>query len=365
MMSRPAAPQLFGAFPLLMAFSLAGTTGCDDVGELVNVTQTPTEVAVSPADFLGEVRCGPEQGAMKSYVVTLSAYDDVDDTIPFVLGASLPTPCTYPAGFRTVVVSGKLYTAEIDGYDVPATTLEPFGGVSSGSRQMHDVQTGASVYPRWTTRCGDGAADATMADTNSLQFVSSCEPLDDKAPSPTRLAVAPTLVLGDEPCLVAPTFDLLADYGALEDQYGIACDAAPQLFDAVGGSEYRLYARANTDGGSIGRECWALAQSGETIEPICSPLSATGYIRLNLADLATGTNPSCPVGAYYDVLGAGGLLNSVPAACTEQLLIGPFPPDIHVFSLVVYDADGALIDDGLTCGAQVLAGKTVTGLCSP
>lgn len=338
--------------------------GCSTTDELFTSTPAPTEIAIDPSDFLGGVPCGSSDNAMKSYVVTLRAYDNEDDVTPFVLGSSFPTSCAYVAAFRDVIVAGKLYTAEVDGYDVLASTLTPFGDESSGARQMRD-ELGEIVLPRWTTQCGAGPSEAATAATNQTRYIGNCNPLSDASPTPTQISIPASAVLGDDPCGVAATFDIEGEQGALGDASAVPCDGAPLLYEVNDSTEYRFYATAETSAGHAGSECFAFGSAGETVNVLCQPLSTTGQIELSLAGLSSDDTAVCPAGAFYDVLYGGGSLNAVPLSCAGHTTIGPFLPDVYVFSTAVYDAEGAPLGSGASCGAQVRAGKTVPALCNP
>ena len=147
---------------------------CTDDEPFATTYIQPTEVAVRPSDFLGDVSCSTNPGAMRSYVVTLTAYDDAEDVTGFTLGSSVPAPFSFVAGFREVVTVGKRYTAEVDGYDLPPEQLAPFGGASSGARQMRHSDTGEVLTPRWSTQCGKAAGSAVTASLNERVYVRPC-----------------------------------------------------------------------------------------------------------------------------------------------------------------------------------------------
>lgn len=138
----------------------AVSAGC--AGATPTATPTsPTLVAVSPDDFLGNVPCADAPGAMRIYVATV--YDvtpglgpDGSASSGFALPSSGPVSCLQEVGFGGgFVIAGHQYVADIAGYD--RTDLRALGGASSGSPILVDTQTGAYVPPRWTTSCGRGS----------------------------------------------------------------------------------------------------------------------------------------------------------------------------------------------------------------
>ncbi len=348
----------------LVLVSVAGACSEDD-SYLTSYIQ-PTEVAVRPSDFLGDVSCSTNPGAMRSYVVTLTAYDDADDVTGFTLGSSVATPCSFVVGFREVVTVGKRYTAEVDGYDLPPEQLVPFGGASSGARQMRDSSTGEVLTPRWTTRCGQTADGAATAALNELVYVRPCDALDDLAPSATAIALSPGHVLGDDPCAVAATIDIEEELVGLPAVPAVACDAEPVVFDAVAGELYSFYVSAmGLDNRLRGTQCFAMGVTGETVVPSCGTLTDQGSMRLSVAGLQVdgADEDLCPPEAYFDVLYQDEALNAVPLSCAAQAHVSPLEPATYLLDVTIYGDDGQLLGDGASCSAAVVPGKTVDGFC--
>ncbi|MCU0681111.1 MAG: hypothetical protein MUF34_02405, partial [Polyangiaceae bacterium] len=116
--------------------------------------------------FRGDVPCGNLQGAMQSYVLTLT---DISVTPHVTLPSSPPTPCSQLVGFNDkLIVADHQYEATIDAYGEPPCTLRaengkdnqrtytleatpclvPFGGLySSGARAMALVLKEDPVLP--------------------------------------------------------------------------------------------------------------------------------------------------------------------------------------------------------------------------
>ncbi|RLB63154.1 MAG: hypothetical protein DRI90_07500 [Deltaproteobacteria bacterium] len=360
----------FGHSELVVASLVlaCAATACTDDGLLGTAVPQPTEVAVRPADFLDEVSCSLNEGAMRSYVVTLTAYDDPEDTTGFTLGSSVPTPCSFIAGFREVVVVGQLYTAQVDGYDLPPEELKPFGGASSGARQMLLASTDEVVTPRWTTRCGNAASSAVQASQNRRVYARPCDPLDDAAPSPTAIALAPSHVLGDDPCSAAPSLDVVEELAGLPSVLGVPCDSPPVIFDAVDGEHYSFYVSAlGVDDTLRGTQCFAMGAAGETVVPSCGAMSSQGSLRLSLASLTAADTDDlvCPPEHYFDVLFEGEALNAIPLSCSAQAHVTPLQPGTYLLSAKVYDGLGAPYGTGASCAAQVQPGKTSDAFCLP
>jgi len=340
------------------------TASCDDLETGTATFVVPTEVAVHPDDFRGDVGCGVFTGSMKSFVVTLHTYDDANDITPFTIGSTVPTPCSLIAGFRQMIVAGQLYTAEVDAYDVPVSQLTPFGGSSSGARQMRDAETGEPVAPRWTTSCGGSVSTAVVAESNRRVLVRPCDDLVDANPSPTQLAITPRNVLGDSPCDIAQSYDVSFISGELATTTGVSCSADEgAVFDATAGTTYDIYATATVAGTLAGTRCLAKGREGETVEPTCELLSFERNVGLALATLMADEQRVCPADAYYDVIGDDGTLNAVPIPCDQSAQLGPFAAGITLLSVTVYDATGMPLGAGATCAADVLPGTLTDATC--
>lgn len=155
-------------------------------------------VAVSPEDFLGDVSCLPEEGAMRGYVATLVNVEDEES-----LDGPGTSPRTSPlvACEQTVVFgkgnpinndlleAGAHYAATVYGYET--LDLEPL----EGDPETLVDSTGAVVSPNWTFTCGrmpyrgleaDEQVDwsetgAALAVEGTTRFVRGCQ--RDRAPN--------------------------------------------------------------------------------------------------------------------------------------------------------------------------------------
>ncbi|MEQ9318167.1 MAG: hypothetical protein RIF41_03370, partial [Polyangiaceae bacterium] len=295
--------------------------------------------------------------------MTLVFWEDAADTTPFVVGSSRPGSCAFVTGFRNVL-EGSRYTALVDVYDVEAASLFPFGGSSSGARQMHDG-SGVVIEPRWQTQCGGSASSAAVAVQDSRVFVRPCDPLALDPDAPTRLAVSPTLVLGDEaPCDVAPAVDVAFESDALPPITDLACDAEPVVYDVDPGT-YQLYLSVDDGTDVMGTTCLASVAGGTTATPTCGGLTTLGNARLDLGDLVDGEGgPLCPTGDLFDVFDGDSALNGVPLPCGKPAVLGPFEAGDRSFEVSVYDAMGTVQTLGASCLAAVQPGRTVDAECT-
>jgi len=353
----------WGASSLLLPGLLAMLTGCGSDDLTTGTFVDPTEIAVNPDDFLGEVSCGPNAGSARAYVMTLVFWDSADDTTPFVIGSSRPASCAFVAGFRNVL-EGNRYTAFVDVYDVPPDALFPFGGASSGARQMRDAN-GEVLDPRWQTPCGRSAEDAAIALQNRRVFVRPCDPLQLDGETPTQLAFPPELVLGSEaPCDVAPSVHIAFSDGE-RPPTDLACDDEPAVFDVSAGT-YQLYATVDDGSELQGTSCLATVAAGTTATPNCEPLTSFGHARVSLNGLSDGDgNPVCPQGSNFDVFDGDQILNAIPLPCGTNAQLGPFEAGIKTLEVTVYDDEGKVQGNGATCAADIEPGRTVNAVCTP
>jgi hypothetical protein len=298
-------------------------------------------------------------------VVTLSVWDDANDPSPFTLGSSYPTTCARAVAFRDVLVAGKLYTAEIDGYQLPAGSLAPFGESSSGARQMLDIESGEPVAPRWQTHCGHDGGDATLAAANEVRFVTSCDPLSDETATAGTIVFPPGAALGADPCATAASIDIQPDDPSLPAVTALGCDASPVTYDQgiADGRGYGFYVTAERDGVALGTECFAVARAGLAVTPLCNAISSMGDVRVSLDGLAAGDHDLCPAGYGFDLALDGDVLNPVPLPCGTAAQVGSFAPGELVLEATVLDDAAEPTGDTASCTASVLAGTTVAAEC--
>ncbi len=340
------------------------TAACASDSGILGGDASATEVAVDPASCLGDVSCSGNPGGLASFVVTLRAFDDANDTTPFMLPSSLATPCSLLAGQQALVVAGALYVAEIDGYDFAASSLTPFGGPSSGSRQMLGAD-GKLLPARWKTACGTGPATATKAVAHERVFVGHCGALTDSSPTATTLRLSPEALLGADPCAVASTMTIASVVGEFPDLLELACAAAPLEVPATPHANYRLHVTAtDADGTELGTECTALTHLGEAVTPTCDALSPHGRVRFDLRELETdGGEARCPSGHYFKLVGAEDAADAPPVPCESVAIEAPIAPGIRTFSVLMYDGLGQPTGASATCAADVEPGLLVDALC--
>jgi hypothetical protein len=345
--------------------------GCDEDALSSSGLSSTTAVAVEPGQFLGSVPCSNKPGAMRSYTLTLLAYDDETDTTPFRLPTSAPTPCAHGAAFREGIVAGKRYTAEIAGYEQSADELEPFGGAFSGSSTLLDKADGQTVPPRWSTTCGSGALGASVAQGSSKVLVPDCLELFDSSSSGTQLHVDPVAVLGSDPCSTASGFDLLRANPSdnhFAEQLDVACDAAPFALALQGVQPFEVYARTRQSGAGqneplLAALCTVTPESGTASPLRCNPLVAHGNVRIQLGSLSDNGAARCPVGGYFFVRQGQQSFHSLPLPCGDEALLGPLDAGIYSLTIDIFDATHEAVDASTQCAVEVEAGKSNPALC--
>jgi hypothetical protein len=143
----------------LRLFSLScvlGVAACSN-SETTEVGVPPTTaIAVDPAQFLGDVKCGDEPGDMRVFVASLREIGNAALVFP----SSVPTSCRTDVLFLGVV-DGREYEAVVDGYD--RAGIQP---LAKGNSAMVDEMTGEYVPPRWTTRCAHNRFPPSLRGTD-------------------------------------------------------------------------------------------------------------------------------------------------------------------------------------------------------
>lgn len=349
---------------VVFAGLLLGGAACAQDSTTTSSFDVPTEIAISPPDFLGGVRCSPFEGGARSYVVTLLQWDSLDDDEPFVVGSSKPAPCSVELGFRTFVNAERLYSAEIDVYQEPAEELEPAGGDNTGARRM--LRGGEPVVPRWRTQCGGGPSTATLPIVDRKSFIRPCDPLEAAVDAPTQLTFAPSDVLGETPCDVAPSLSLEVDLGEVTVPDELACDAEPLVVPLAPDSNTTLYVTATflADGLLRGTSCTFRSAPGVTVGPTCAELARTGSLTLDPQALTAADDTLlCPPGGFFQVLEEGTPLNPVPLPCGQAAALAGLEPGPRVLELRFSDANGASTEALATCTALIEPGRDSAGVC--
>lgn len=349
----------------------AGLLAACSSDDTVEGDPPPTEIAVDPLEFLGDLPCSEDEGAAQSYVA--AAVDTTAEGFP--LAASPPAPCTTRVGFRYVVV-GHAYTAEIDVYDRPASELTPAGGPSSGSRVMLDA-SGAVVAPRWRTRCGVGAAGPAVALDDASVLVSGCDPLDGAGSAATAVVVDPSDALGALGCdgddggevdaiRVVP---IAGPGGTTLPTVTVDCGGDPVVFDQgiVPGATYRFRLEgldaSGDDEARWGASCVVVASDGVSRRAACEPLSGSGAILAATTDLE---DPGFACGVDFDafdvILDGPARLTLPRTACSHEVRLAPAAPGHYEGTLRTFE-DGQVERTAL-CEVDVAPGETAPLACS-
>jgi hypothetical protein len=209
--------------PLLLGSLLIGCGETPAEGN--GVTPVPTSIVVDPAEFFGAVPCVYGDGALASYVATITdeticpddktacsqgsdccsgvcvatpAANPKDPVLdnqpkgtcapksePFVLPSSPAVSCAASVFFR-FVIPGHTYSAVIDAYAATPESLIPVGppypdgapaSIWSGNRQMLDRETLTPAPPQQTTTCGATPETRATAIVDSNVVVEGCAAL--------------------------------------------------------------------------------------------------------------------------------------------------------------------------------------------
>jgi hypothetical protein len=297
---RPSLSRLSGGltFHLPASLLLLLAASCVDATDTTTTTVIfPSSLTIEPSSFLGSVVCSNQPGALKSYVATLS---EIEIGKPAVaLASSPPVPCSQPVSFR-YVRDGRSYTVEIDGYDVPASSLVPCGGTESGSRYMLPAPgsptgacaaallTTAPVAPRWRTGCGR----APSSPSTEHEVIAACDvPLAGEDPTaPAGITLDPRVALGMLACVsdggTITRFDIKADDPNQTNHLGLDCgmfaSLDPQTFsytkNLIPGATYTFHLGAHAAGEAppgpqYTAECSAVARAGFTVPAVCGPFT--------------------------------------------------------------------------------------------
>ncbi|HVJ16894.1 MAG TPA: hypothetical protein VM686_15745 [Polyangiaceae bacterium] len=351
--------------------------GCTDEPELVIVIAHPTLIQVSPTAFLGTVPCMAGEGAMQRYVATVFDVSPESDeemgaggavagpAENFALPSSGPTPCGAPIA-TAFVVHGRLYAAEIDGYD--RDDIEP---LATGARQMVD-QDGEIVPPRWTTSCGREPGESVMAIYQVTREVSSCEPLEDHSPSAAEPKIAVSLddALGDLACGTDPgqvaRFEVVSTNG---DTAEATCGDAATLTGVSPGAVLELQVLAYESGQTSpawGSACSAAPLTGVTVQAECQILASEGALDIDLPQVLESIPLDCETELREVVADPGGDLPAqrvTPPGCNNTLRLSDLPPGDTTVSLSTTLSDGST-GPTLTCSGTVLPGLSVPADCT-
>lgn len=371
-----------GLFYASAAVGLAAimTAGCTDSSSATPEASVPvTAMAMEPINFLGDVPCSSKAGSLQSYVVTLT--DVTDSTTPVTLPSSPPTPCSRGIRFRYILDQHR-YTAEVDGYDVPADELIPSGTPApaegqptseeglpgSGSRHMLLRSTKALLEPRWTTSCSEQPSILY-----TTRVFTTCDPLvDHGSPGATSIRVDPRAALGELRCAAeggeVAFIDVKPASAGLDAVTNLECGASPVDYaaDITPGTEYSFRLEARAEGSAEvrwGASCFAVADEGLRASAACGPFSSTGVIEVGAPALVdAGIECGGEVKGFEVYVIALGL-SSGPVACGESARVLGLPPGSYDLEVRKVGANGPE-KPGAQCTAQVEPGATSAAACS-
>jgi hypothetical protein len=373
---------------LLLGFGLLAYAGCSSGGTTAVAVTHPTMIEVAPEDFLGEVPCSEGPG-LKRFVATLidtdyvaqggaSAVDATADAeaggaADFQLPSSRPTPCLAAVGFG-LVVSGRHYDVEIDGYDT-----EDLAPRASGSRQM--VSTVAApgrpeaslLTPRWSARCDDTiAVDSTIV---RALHCTPFQPLDDTAPGSVRIPLARLmggLVCGDQPGQISHFEVTLSSGDGVMHVRSVPCTADAELsYDELSPRDrvtaYVTAFSADSTDAFAGATCDALTSPAATVDAECTGLSQVGTLRIDLkaalASVALSCNTRSISAVTIDVPGVAQSERMLPPDCLQPFEHG-FAPGPAAVSVTVQPADSSAAAVSLVCAAEIAPGQLALADCT-
>jgi len=355
--------------------------GCEtttDTSVLGTSTAATTSIHLDPLFFMGDLPCSPTPGAMQSYVASI--FDATTNQL-VTLPSSPPLSCASSVTFQQVTVGHK-YRIKIDGYDLPASDLEPVGGPGSGGRTMvlKSNKDAGPVTPRWTTYCAD-----VTAEKDTRVNASTCVDLEASAPitgiriDSNVALVSATPALTCQKTLIDPMGNstIVGDIHSLhirpEDPSLPAitdwpCSGAgpgpvsySQLIKA--GQTYRFRLEATTEqGGPVvwGSSCVATAQEGLVVDAACDPLQSKGAL-----DIVIPLEKCSATDAIsFDVAYEGPPAESVKGvACGKSVRLSSLDPKKQTATIVGYRQGGDVAFEGF-CEGVVEPGKAISATCT-
>jgi hypothetical protein len=370
----------------LLVLGLLVYAGCSSSSSPSLAVSHPTMIEVAPEDFLGSVPCSEGSG-LKRYVATLfdtnyaqagaSGIDPESEAQvggagpDFQLPSSPPTPCLASVGFG-LVVPGRHYDVEIDGYD-----SDDLAARAVGSRQLVSPAPGPTqpvtplATPRWTARCKDAiAVDSTIVRADH------CTPftvLDGTALGSVRIALGRLLdgvSCGDQPGQVDHfSVSLSAGTDAPLVQ-SVACDASAEALFTELSPRQRVsaYVTALSADGSdafAGATCDAFTLPEASVDADCTSLSQVGTLRVDLAAALALLGLECDSTSIdsvtVNVPGEEKEHSFPPPDCRQPFTQG-FAPGGAAVTVIAIDVDGN--EKSATCGATVTPGQLAIAECT-
>lgn len=337
----------------------AGALGCSTDATTTTVL-VPTSVGVDPVYFMGQIPCGPFDGAARAYVATLT-----DRTTGAQLAPSPPVSCAVPVAFENVVVD-HTYSADIQVFDVPIETID------------------ATSTPRWTTTCAADGVGAAQVYTNQRTVIQKCvELVGSGGTGTTRISIDTALLGAKIGCSGTGAIDKLsvalaggATMGTPPPKQTVGCGQGPVIEEAglTPGVVYTFRVEAFEAGATDARwasTCTAVAKQGVQVAASCDALSEYGFVRVDGPQIVTDAKRTCgTTGA--DVVGtydtsfdeAPNVVASQGTPCAQAVTLGPFLQGSHAGEIFMRTPLGALEAHAI-CFAAVVPAATVTATCVP
>jgi hypothetical protein len=367
---------------VLVATGVLGSACTEDSSTDLDTSGSvyPTSFLIEPSYFLGDVPCTSVTGALQSYVATLLDVTD-GSTMPFALPSSPPVSCAATITFRQVI-AGHAYRLEVDGYDVPASSLVPLGGTASGSRTMllESAPDAGAVTPPWSTYC-----DNLTARADERLVPSKCEPFA-KLPATTGIVVDPRATLAGLACKSTTagggevgnvaSFDVVPADPAMPSLLNLPCVAdgpapSPYTQGITPGETYtfRIEARGEAGGPVVwGATCSGMAKDGLVTTAVCDPLSAEGAIDVSLEGLLEAAGATCSPESVisYDVNLVGpSVLSALTVPCEKPVRFSPVMPGSYAATIEAARKDASMNPVKATCSATVEPGGVAVAVCMP
>ncbi len=356
------------------------TMGCEtsaDTSALPTTTAT-TSIFLDPAFFMGDMKCAPTEGSMRSYVASI--YDVTVDQL-VTLPSTPPTSCAAGVTFFQIAVGHK-YRIKIDGYDLAPEMLVAVGGAASGSRTMTlKVADGVGpiVTPKWSTYCDD-----VIAEKDTQLNITSCAAFP-KTPSPTGIRVDPRVgmkaanpalackktvidpmgipsVVGDVFALNVrpdnPGLPALLDLPCTED--GPAPPAYTQGITVGQTYAFRIEATAEDKGPVIwAASCFANPVDELIVEAKCDPLVASGAMDV----VIDGAKCAETKTANLDLNYAGPPKESLTGvSCGKTVRFSALLPGMQAVTVVGHDESNNVTLEA-TCSGTVELGSVIDATC--
>ncbi len=372
---------------LLVAFGLLAYAGCSSSGATTTSVTHPTMIEVAPEDFLGAVPCSDGPG-LKRYVATLFDTNYVaeggaggasaEDTAAagshpedFQLPSSQATSCLAAVGFG-LVVPGRHYRVEIDGYDSDDLTPRALGAREMVSPEPTALEpTQPLATPRWTAHCDDAVAvGLTIV---RADHCATFQPLEPDALGSVRFplgALLGGLGCGDQPGQVDHFSVRLGTGQELTD---IACAAAAEAVFSELAPRSRVSATISAfsaDGTDAfaGTSCDAFTLPEARVDAECTQLTQVGTLRVDLKSALGQLKLACDAKLIstveVNVPGEKAPRGFPPPDCLQPFELG-FAPGDAVVTVTAFTPNGAdgVTSKALTCGAKVQPGQLALAEC--